>query len=131
MIKIYDNIAVQNWIFQQVSLMKNKPFRAHRGSYSVGYMVDNKMVAGFSFIAQRVKSIEVHLAITGITPKSFFADGISYARSIGVKYILCYVDSSNTKCRRLCERMGAKLQSTLVDCGYNGDLLIYIFEIKE
>ena len=97
-------------------------------SAAIGIMEDGELTAGVMFDRYNKASICIHIASIGklwLTRKFLNVCGDYAFRQLGVKKVLGFINSSNTKSIRFAEHIGFILESTILDAAPDSDLLIY------
>lgn len=113
---------VVNWVAERTG------FIVHEKCVAIGYIKDNKLIAGVAFERWTGKDIIGHQRIDEPAPRGFWIACADYAyNKLRVKRITGLVDSSNMKAIRVNYKMGYELEATLKEAGSEGnDLLIMV-----
>ncbi len=93
---------------------------------AIGLERDGVMVGGVIYDHYNGANICMHIASSGRWSREFCSYIFHYPfNELGVKRITGFVDPSNLKSIKWCERIGAVLEARLADAHPAGDLLIY------
>lgn len=95
-------------------------------SVAIGLVKDGTIQAGVIFDNWNLRSIMAHIVVEGRLTKHFIASIFHYPYQVArVEKIICPVEETNLKSRRLAENMGFVEEARLTDCHPNGSLLLY------
>lgn len=101
-------------------------------SQAIGFVRDDKLIAGFIYEKWNGQSVFCHLAIKGKINRTFLKVSMGYAfEGIGAKKIIGTVLSSNVKSIKAAKTLGFVQEACITNAAPTGDVLFFTMTAEQ